>query len=559
MRSSQSFGRRLALLTVFASAVATAPLILIGGSSAAAAGQPTVAGRLMSSFADVRLSVGDRNADVKSVQELLVSLGYDLPGGADGVFGALTSRAVMAFQRDNRLATDGVVGPNTARALDNAAAKSPVAAQPASDTAAAPTSGTASADLVGLKQGSTGPGVKLIQGVLLHNGYTISGGADGVFGASTASVLRKFQASNGIAATGAVDAKTAKILSQLAEKAAPAATPASSNTQSSSSQPSQSNQSSESNLSGLKVGALGSDVKSLQQKLIDSGIAVSGGADGIFGPATYQAVREFQSRHGLVVDGVVGPNTLAALNGAPSTPAKNSAASSSAGGFASYGEVGARVRALQAALIGAGVTVRGGADGVFGGATSSAVMTFQGQNGLAVTGKVDEATANKLNLTAQAEPSQAAATTTAVSFSVFPVQGWCGFTDTWHQTRGGGRVHLGTDVIASKGQLVYAVTDGKIDKVYSTSSDRLAGNGVRLRTADGTYYFYAHFDRIADGIGLGVPVKAGQIIGYVGMTGNAGTPHLHFEVHPRGGAAIDPYPLLKQIDACNVTEPLPQP
>ncbi len=64
---------------------------------------------------------------------------------------------------------------------------------------------------------------------------------------------------------------------------------------------------------------------------------------------------------------------------------------------------------------------------------------------------------------------------------------------------------------------------------------------------------------IGPGIALGAKVKAGQIVGTVGSTGSSGTNHLHLEIHPKGGSAINPYPLVKAIDACNVTEPRPQP
>jgi murein DD-endopeptidase MepM/ murein hydrolase activator NlpD len=82
---------------------------------------------------------------------------------------------------------------------------------------------------------------------------------------------------------------------------------------------------------------------------------------------------------------------------------------------------------------------------------------------------------------------------------------------------------------------------------------------VRLTRADGTYFFYGHMLRVADGVGIGVKVKAGQVIGYVGKTGDTTTPHLHLEVHPFGGEAIDPTAVVAAVDACSVTTPLPVP
>ncbi len=182
-------------------------------------------------------------------------------------------------------------------------------------------------------------------------------------------------------------------------------------------------------------------------------------------------------------------------------------------------------------------------------------MAFQKAKGLNVTGKFDAATAAALGLTATGAPS--APVDSGVSIQVFPVQGRCGFTDTWHATRGGGRLHLGVDIIAPIGNLVYAAVDGTITKVYVDAPGSLSGNGVRLTMPDGTYFFYAHLNAVADGIGLGSKVKAGQILGTVGNTGTV-TPHLHFEVHPKGGAAVNPYPIVKAADACNQTAPLPQ-
>jgi murein DD-endopeptidase MepM/ murein hydrolase activator NlpD len=144
-----------------------------------------------------------------------------------------------------------------------------------------------------------------------------------------------------------------------------------------------------------------------------------------------------------------------------------------------------------------------------------------------------------------------------VTIAVFPVQGQCNFVDTWHAPRGGGRKHLGVDIIAPEGKLIYAAVDGTITKIYREGTDRLAGNGFRLTAADGTYFFYGHLRNLADGVTVGTKVKAGQVLGFNGRTGDTNTPHLHFEVHPRGGEAVNPYFIVKSIDACNVTEPRP--
>jgi murein DD-endopeptidase MepM/ murein hydrolase activator NlpD len=309
-------------------------------------------------------------------------------------------------------------------------------------------------------------------------------------------------------------------------------------------------------LVGLKAGALGNTVKQLQQAMLDAGITVRGGADGIFGPATASALQQFQTSQGLPATGKVDKATAAAL-ASPKPVGVTDPTPSGGDGYAQYAEKGERVLALQKALVEAGIALRGGVDGDFGGGTSSAVMELQRQRGLPVTGRVDAATAKALDLPTM--PAPTAPDVSKVVLKAFPMQGRCGFADTWHYTRGGGRLHLGVDIIAPKGNLIYAVADGKIDKVYADYPGSLSGNGVRLRMADGTYFFYAHLDSLAKGIDVGVPVKAGQILGHNGSTGNSGTPHLHFEVHPQGGSAVNPYPLVKAIDGCGNTKPLPQP
>ncbi len=84
------------------------------------------------------------------------------------------------------------------------------------------------------------------------------------------------------------------------------------------------------------------------------------------------------------------------------------------------------------------------------------------------------------------------------------------------------------------------------------SRNRLGGNALWLDGDDGNSYYYAHFDRYGK-IGAG---EAGDIVGYVGDTGDArGTPHLHFEVHPGRGPAVNPYPTARSALLMDATRP----
>ena len=148
---------------------------------------------------------------------------------------------------------------------------------------------------------------------------------------------------------------------------------------------------------------------------------------------------------------------------------------------------------------------------------------------------------------------------TAVPLSFFPVQGPCGFTDSWGAPRSNGRRHQGVDILAKTGLYVYAVRDGVLTKKYVDTPGGLSGNGWRLTATDGTYFFYAHFSAFPAGLAVGSVVKAGQIIGFIGMTGSAGAPHLHFEVHPGGGEPINPTPTVRAVDGCKTSVVPPQP
>jgi murein DD-endopeptidase MepM/ murein hydrolase activator NlpD len=114
------------------------------------------------------------------------------------------------------------------------------------------------------------------------------------------------------------------------------------------------------------------------------------------------------------------------------------------------------------------------------------------------------------------------------------------FSDTWGAPRSGGRTHKGVDIFADTGIPLYAYTSGTI----RLTSSPLGGVSLWVDGDTGDEYYYAHLSAYADGMATGVRVNTGDLVGYVGQTGNARytPPHLHWEVHPGGGAAVNPTP-----------------
>jgi hypothetical protein len=144
---------------------------------------------------------------------------------------------------------------------------------------------------------------------------------------------------------------------------------------------------------------------------------------------------------------------------------------------------------------------------------------------------------------------------------VFPVLGEASYTDDFGDARGQGS-HEGNDIMAPRRALALAAEAGTV-KFWTTSSR--AGCMLYLNGESGTQYLYIHLNNdltdgndngggcvagvsFAKGLRSGARVRAGEPIGYVGDSGDADGihPHLHFEVHPGGGAATSPYPYLQQ-------------
>lgn len=118
------------------------------------------------------------------------------------------------------------------------------------------------------------------------------------------------------------------------------------------------------------------------------------------------------------------------------------------------------------------------------------------------------------------------------------------FVNSWHAPRSGGRLHQGTDMFAPYGSPAFAVTDGVIDK---WGNGGLGGITLWIRGTNGDRYYYAHnSENLAP---VGTAVRAGDVVALVGKSGNAAStpPHIHFEAHPGGGGAANPYPFLAAI------------
>jgi murein DD-endopeptidase MepM/ murein hydrolase activator NlpD len=128
----------------------------------------------------------------------------------------------------------------------------------------------------------------------------------------------------------------------------------------------------------------------------------------------------------------------------------------------------------------------------------------------------------------------------ATSGMICPVNGPTAYADTWGAPRSGGRSHQGVDMMSPQGTPLVAVESGSAQM----KTNALGGNVVWLSGASGAKYYYAHLSAWEGG---SRGVSQGEVIGYVGATGNTSANHLHFEVHPGGGGAVNPYPFVRAV------------
>ena len=253
--------------------------------------------------------------------------------------------------------------------------------------------------------------------------------------------------------------------------------------------------------------------------------------DGVRGPLTKAAIVRFQRRRGLSVDGVVGPQTRRAF-GKRGRPAFGSRTMK-------RGDRGWDVAAMQYILARRGYPP-GAIDAVFGPMTDRALRNFQSALGLSADGLAGPATIAGLRHGAASR-----GTTPVVNGPVRllrPVPGPIG--DGFGARRKGGRTHTGIDFPVQAGTQIGAAGVGVTEFAGRNSGGY--GNLVVVRHRLGYTTWYAHMSTITTFVGE--QVTGGTRLGFVGSTGNATGPHLHFELR-KNATPIDPMPYLLQAVA----------
>ena len=270
---------------------------------------------------------------VASLQQRLMDLGFMDNDEPTQYFGTMTESAVKTFQRQNHLAQDGIVGPETLNAIM-----------------------TPSAKYYAVSKDVDGDDFKRIQNRLYELGYLATGDlVTGHFGDDTEAAVIKLQEVNGLNVDGKVGRQTINLL--YSDEIKP---------------------------NFLSYGEKSDVVLACQTRLKELGYLTTT-PDGAYGDDTAAAVKQFQARNDLVVDGNLGPSTRVALN----------SAEAQANGLM-LGEQGETVTRIQQLLNKYGYLSSANVTGYYGEVTEKAVKSFQSSNGLTADGSVGRQTMNKL-------------------------------------------------------------------------------------------------------------------------------------------------------------------
>ena len=357
---------------------------------------------------------------VGELQQMLKNLGY-YTDAITNKYDTNTQKAVKAFQKKNGLKADGIAGAETRNLLESGKGLSADATPTPEPTAVPTPTATPVLPKSTVKSGSTGEDAANVQGRLKELGY-YRGNVDGEFGRASVNALKNFQTNNGLTSDGVAGTGTYKVLYSSAAipftvetptpEVIPTATPTPAPTSS--------------NWKTLREGMSGSEVKQLQENLIQLGY-LSGKPDGKYGAATTAAVTAFQKANKLTADGVAGPTTqkaiysgtskaapTAAPTATPKPESKNTTSTTTITGILRRGSTGSSVTALQQKLIDLGF-LSGKADGVYGSKTAEAVKAFQKANKLTADGIAGSKTIAKLT---GSSSSSSSATPTAAPTAV---------------------------------------------------------------------------------------------------------------------------------------------
>lgn len=279
------------------------------------------------------IRVGDRHSAVVNLQSRLMELGFMDSDEPTDYYGTQTERAVKIFQRQNKLAMDGIVGSATYDAIMDPNAKYYAA-----------------------QKGDEGDDISQLQSRLYELGYLATSDlVTGNFGDSTEAAVLKLQEVNGLESDGKVGQKTMNLLYSDEIKA-----------------------------NFLAYGEKSEVVLAAQERLKTLGYLMTV-PDGAFGQDTADAIKQFQSRNDLIVDGYLGPSTRAVLNSSEAIP-----------NGLRLGDESDMVKKVQTLLSKYGYLNAGNATGYYGEITEKAVKNFQERNNLSPDGTVGAQTLAKL-------------------------------------------------------------------------------------------------------------------------------------------------------------------